>query len=74
MDNLKIKTLDQLREFITWATEKYNRKISHHVGGCETCGYGGYSVTDGYEFDDSMLNENLEEAIDEWIAETFTKN
>ena len=68
---LKIKTLDELREFITWANDKFQTKITHREGGCETCGYGGVQVTDGYEFDASALNENLEESIDDWINQTF---
>jgi hypothetical protein len=69
--SLRIETLDQLREFITWAKDRYSVKITHREGGCKTCGWGGANVTDGYEFDDSALNENLEQSIDDWINQTF---
>lgn len=84
MTGLKITTVETLRDFIEWAKSKYTRKLTERIGGCDTCGYGGYDTTRGYETDfDAMFNNieadiaeftaNLEAEIDEFSA-TFKKD
>ena len=68
MSKLKITSTDMLRKFIAWAQEKYTRKITKNVGGCDTCGYGGWKETVGFETDFDGMMGNLEEDIAEFTA------
>lgn len=70
MNEAKLYTLETFREFLTWAKDSYTRKITETSGGCETCGYGGYENTVGYETDFDTLFANLEVEMDEF-EETF---
>lgn len=71
MNELKLKTIDSLRDFMTWAKDAYTTKISHTEGGCNTCGYGGYNITDGFETNFDELFENLEKDIDNFVKHTY---
>jgi hypothetical protein len=70
MSETKLIALDALRDFLTWAKDRYTHRIALHGGRCETCGYSGYSVTVGYETNFDAMFENLEADIDEF-SETF---
>lgn len=70
MTELKLASLEALREFMTFVKDKYTRKITRTEGGCDTCGYGGYEYTVGYETDFEAMFRNLEDEIDEF-AQTF---
>lgn len=70
MEEAKLYTLETMREFLTWAKDRYTRKITESGGGCETCGYGGWERTVGYETNFDSMFANLEEEMDEF-AETF---
>lgn len=73
MSDIKMIAVDRLRDFITWSKDQYTRRITESGGGCETCGYGGWERTVGYETDFDRMFANLEDDIDEF-SKTFTDN
>ncbi len=66
-------TADGLRNFMSWLKDRYTRKLTRSEGGCETCGYGGWEYTVGYETDFDAMFANLEDEIDEF-SKTFQKD
>ena len=49
MTELKLTSLEMMREFLTWAKDRYTHKLTETQGGCETCGHGGWEYTVGHE-------------------------
>jgi hypothetical protein len=68
MTELKLTSLEMMREFLTWAKERYTHKLTEQIGGCETCGHGGYQNTVGWETDYAAMDRNLEKDIDAFAA------
>ena len=68
MTELKLTSLEMMREFLTWAKDRYTHKLTETQGGCETCGHGGWEYTVGHETNFEAMMDNLDEDIDEFVA------
>ena len=69
MNELKLTTIDMMREFLTWVKDRYTTKITKTEGGCETCGHGGWEYTVGHETNFDAMMKNLDADIDHFIAQ-----